>query len=368
MGTNKLALYRNFFILIVLIAILASSAFFFFPEVKAVGAGPALAIAFASSLSQLAAAAYFFAGLRDFKPALKRAYSFLALGIILFSLAQLVPSLSAFTDILSRNTTVASAFIVVPYFAGAMGMYWGIRTFARTLGVSTFWNSALYTFLCALVAACAVAFAPHPVLPVSDTIYRTIFSPIGWCLALSTITLVITIQIHRVISDIYKPAMRWLALALGALSFTALHEFVVKIYFTTSSYAFSSLSVWPFLVVAVLFLLAGISFHAVGRESLRFPPNPTFVDVVMGVCSLVSKPQDVDRILDDVRVVTSTNDISQLSPEDQSTLLRVYLSLEQYLTTSERLHTYTVEGLREYLPSNFLQALKNIEQPTPPVS
>jgi len=358
MGTSKLTLYLQFVGFLIFTAALASTAFLFFPDIKAAGVAPVLAIAFASSIAQVGAAVYFVAGFHNFKPALKRAYAFLSVGILLFSLSQLVPSLSVFTDILSRNSVVTSAFIVAPYFAGAMGMYWGVRTFARSLDVQSVWNTLLYAFLCALVLAAIVAFLPHPELPVSANTYKLLFAPIGWSLALSAVSCMLALRVRKVIGAMYKPAMLWLIFALVALGFTAAHEFTTKVYFTYSGYAQSSFSVWPFLVVAILFLRTGIGFYAAGRGSLRLPANASFVDVVVAVSMLVSKPKDVDEIMDDVRMVTASHhDTANLSAQDKTTLANVYLKLERYLTTSERLHTYRAEDLRATLPADFLQAL-----------
>lgn len=365
MKQSGLLLNIKFVVLLLLTGIVASSAFFFFPEIKAAGVAPVLAIAFASSLTQLGAALYFIAGLRTFKPALKVAYIFLAIGIVLFSLSQVVPSLSAFTDILSRNVTVAQIFFVVPYLAGAIFMYVGLWLFAKLLGIKSFGTSILFAALCALAVAALAALTPHTALPISTSAYILLFGAVGWCTALSGITCWIAWRIRTAIGVIYKPAMLWLTLALAALCLTTIHEIVVKAHFPYSSYASNSLSVWPFLVVGILFLRAGLSFKASSKKFLQLPAEASFTDVVVAIAVLVSKPADVDETLDKMRAITSGQSANALSEADKSTLLDVYLRIEKYLVTEERLHTYTTESLRGNLPPYFLQALSQKTASTP---
>lgn len=323
------------------------------------GVVPALAIGFASSLTQLAAIAYFLSAVGSFKPKLKMAYVILSTGLFLFSFVQLVPSLSAFTDIVSRSLVVTDFFFIVPYACGALLMYLGVRTFARLLEVRFFWNSIIYSTLFGLAVAAVVVLAPHPALPDLGLPFALVFGALAWSAAFSVVAFLVTLRIERVISPSYKSAMRWMVLAFAALAFSSFHEIIVKVYFITSGYVSTSLSMWPFLLVGVLMLRAGMGFKWANQREISWPANASYVDVVVNAAGLVSKPEAVDVTLDKVRAITAAHGSADvdLSPQEKATLVDAYLTIEHYLTAEDPLHTFTQEGLRTRLPAQFAEAL-----------
>jgi hypothetical protein len=171
--------------------------------------------------------------------------------------------------------------------------------------------------------------------------------------------MLVALSIRRTIGEIYKPAMLWTILALGALAFVGLHEIVAKGYFPLSSYVANSFSLWPYLLAGVLFLKAGLEFRAAGQQYIKLPENASYIDIVIGVADMVSRPVEVDEALAKVRAITVQQDSSKpLSEPDKTTLVDAYKILEGYLTTREPVRVFTVEGLRNGLPDEFLQRLK----------
>lgn len=76
-------------------------------------------------------------------------------------------------------------------------------------------------------------------------------------------------------------------------------------------------------------------------------PGSVLVDKVIYTASLVSRPQDVDKLLDDLRVITASRNLSMpLNPSDKAKLLEVQRGLEQYLVSKERLRYFTPDSLR----------------------
>lgn len=95
------------------------------------------------------------------------------------------------------------------------------------------------------------------------------------------------------------------------------------------------------------------------RQSTRTIDNPLDLAVYAG--SLASNPAAIDPILDQVRKITVHSGKDGLSQEDESQLLRVYLDLENYLTTSDPIRTFTKQELRTRLSDGLSMKLTNYE-------
>lgn len=83
--------------------------------------------------------------------------------------------------------------------------------------------------------------------------------------------------------------------------------------------------------------------------SSRTQPQTT-LDAITYAAGLVSNPDSIDKMLDEVRFITA--DLApgqQPSPEENATLLRVYLQIEHFLATQEPLRTFTKQELRARL-------------------
>lgn len=95
-------------------------------------------------------------------------------------------------------------------------------------------------------------------------------------------------------------------------------------------------------------------------------PDATFLDVVVYIAGLASRPTEVDPILDPVRELTA-----RLAPDEplteahEDTLCVVYLNLERYLTTKEPLRTFTRQELRNHLGTALAGRLQQFEQRHP---
>jgi len=84
-----------------------------------------------------------------------------------------------------------------------------------------------------------------------------------------------------------------------------------------------------------------------GSTSSRAGAVTTVLDLVTKSADLVSNPDDIDQMLDEVRRITAGLTPEQaLAPKDEQVLLKVYLQIEQYLTTKEPIRTFTVQELR----------------------
>lgn len=353
MGTNIKLIF-----ILVITAIISSSAFFFFPVAKEAGAEPALALAFASTLTQLTALAYVLSSLKIIKHDLRIAYYLLALGVLLFSFIQLFPSLTVIPEFgqLYADELVANLLFLIPCGLGSLLMYLGILKFAGLVRLPNLRISFLLTSCAALLFV-----ALFVSLPVAEEgLNPTAKAVLALSSVFSLAALLLAVRIRKSIGALYKGSISWTAAALGAVTFTMLHELIVKTYFLSSDYAVNSLSLWPFLATGLLLLKAGASFRDTGRDTLHLPRGASFISVVVGASSLVSNPVDIEKELDKLRVITSRKSEAELSSAEKDTLVQLYLYIEKYLTTKDALYKYTQEGLRANLPSDFLQKLSKV--------
>lgn len=198
---------------------------------------------------------------------------------------------------------------------------------------------------------------PHADIGVSEATFDLIFGTAAWAGAFVIATTILAIRIRRAIGPLYKAATSWFAIGLAALALAIYHEVLIKMYLNSSWYV-GSVSIWPFVLVGVLFLKAGLDFKEAGHQFIQLPAGASYVEVVVSTARMISNASAIDTALDKVRAITATQSYGQeLSPTDKATLLDVYLYIEDYLVTKEPLSTFTTERLRAGLPPDFLSAL-----------
>lgn len=349
-----------FIVLLLAAAILATSAYFLFPSLDEFGLRGILAITVFSTFMFLSAAWYFLSSLKSFKVGLKVAYYLLAAGIVLYSLVLAQLFITLFID-LENQLILRNAMFLVPYGLASFLAYLGMRKFARLLDVKSIWTSFLFVLLAASVAAGLATFLPIPsdlLAVVDEMTIDIIMATLVWCTVFATMAAIVAAQVRQAISPTYKSAMGWTIAALVILALSAVHELVVKVYFSLTDYAASDYAPLLFVLTGVAFLRAGLAFNETQQRTLQLPPNATPVDIVVATASLVSKPKVVDTELDKLRSITAKSPNTQLTTQDTKTLTDVYLYLEDYLVNHEPLSKFSREGLRESLPESFVTSLK----------
>jgi hypothetical protein len=91
----------------------------------------------------------------------------------------------------------------------------------------------------------------------------------------------------------------------------------------------------------------------------------TVLDMVNYAAGLASNPDDIDRVLDEVRTITAElGPGQQLTSKEVERLLGVYKQLEEYLTHREPIRTYDQTTLRARLDSSLRQQLEAYEANT----
>jgi hypothetical protein len=353
----------TFIIFLAICGLIAGGAYAGLPATREEGFGFTLVMAVLTVLTQLGAIWYFLSSLKTFKTALRVAYYFLSIGILFFSFIQAQILISLFV-LITTSLVVSNLLIITPYVLSALCMYIAMRVFASLLHVRDIWTSPLVALGFSLLVAGAFVVVPHANLGVDESTLNLIMGSIAGCGALSIMALAVALRIRQAIGPVYKNAITWIILALGAVAFTAFHEIITKIYFYDLTYVINNLSVWPFLLVGLLLLRAGIAFKETGRSFVRLSAHPTYIEVITGTAQLASKPAAIDAELDKVRRLTAQHEPGKdLSPAEKDVLLGVYEHIEHHLTTEESLHTFTEQGLRNNLPADFVRDLEARHSP-----
>lgn len=236
-----------------------------------------------------------------------------------------------------------------------------MRKFAKLLEIKNVWTSFIFVLVTASIVAIVATQLPHPtaLLDASfdEITLDLIVGTLMWCTAFGVGAAITTLYVRRVINPTYKEAMTWTAAALFTLSLSALHEFIIKIYFFDSAYVATDLTVWPFVLTGILFLRAGLAFKET-QKSLQLSDDASYIDVVAATAKLVSKPDAVNSELDQLRAITAhTSDPKLISDQDKTALKQLYIYLEDYLVNREPLSKFSREGLRASLPKDFAAGL-----------
>lgn len=88
----------------------------------------------------------------------------------------------------------------------------------------------------------------------------------------------------------------------------------------------------------------------------------TPLEMVTTSASLSSSQTAIDPLLDKVRSITAATQPGQpLSPQDELTLLGVYMAIEYYLTNEEPVRAFTKEGLRKRFSAQLVKKLEAYE-------
>jgi hypothetical protein len=101
------------------------------------------------------------------------------------------------------------------------------------------------------------------------------------------------------------------------------------------------------------------SFFGDAKQSTTIA-NP--LEMVMNAAGLVSNTEDIDQLLDNVRIITAKSNVGQAHPEaDDAILFKVYLELEAYLQAKEPIRSFTQAELRARYSPELLKRLQTFE-------
>lgn len=87
------------------------------------------------------------------------------------------------------------------------------------------------------------------------------------------------------------------------------------------------------------------------------------LDLANTAASMASNPSDIQRLIDDIHMISSELPSGALLPsDDEAALFDIYLQIEHYLTTSDPIRTFSREDLRRKASKGLLMRLEAYEK------
>lgn len=313
----------------------------------------ALALGVTYTLMQVITLWLFFAGLRNFKEGLRRPYNILCVGLICVALAQLQTPVALLLGAEWWFTSGAAALL---YVVPNVFMFAGLRSFMHLLDVRSRWTSYWVAMPAVLVLPAVSFILPVKLSATASTLtaaHAYVALPM-WQMGVNAICAYMALRIQKTMGRAYTDAMRWLFFAMLTYTLMSLH-FVILSYvgYDATWYGRSGAYLSVFAVLGSVFVVAGYKFWEIGTHTARIA-NASAVDVVLYVASLATNAHEIDPVLDELRRVTvHLTPGRPLTPEEERALSKVYIGLENYLTTLEPLRKLTKEDLRRQVIEQF---------------
>lgn len=300
----------------------------------------------AGAMFSFAAIPLFIVALKDFKHALRRAYTLLCIGIVTYGVGQLQFPLF---EIVDGSAWVNSGAIILPYLISVGCIFGGVRRFGKLVGLKELLLAPWVVFPTAVIVAAGSGLVAKG--DQATVIQFELFLAV--ILLFSTITV---LRIRAVTAERYRRSLTLLAASLGMLAFAAVHHmFTSTVLGESNAYVNSGLMLWPPLVAALLFMGVGYSFATIRSRDAAVSSSTSPVDVITYVASFASNPSAIDKPLDTLRGITATlgSEGSSLSKQQEAALATLYKDLEQHLIMNEPLQQFTKVGLREMVQTRF---------------
>ena len=330
-----------------------------------------LGLAMAAALLSLLAVPFFLVGLKRFKLELRHAYGVLSLGIGIFGLAQVqLP----FVNFYNTNFWIDSGAIAIPYLAGAICIFWGMRMLTRLLSIKTQWASWVLPLLSAAVLALAISFVPHVAVATDELTYDFALGLTVWNTVFVGFAAVLVYKVRQKIGPSYARSMNILFGALCILVFAGVHYLAVQLLFTIGDwYIDYSIAIVPFIAGALAFVIAGYTFDSTDtqpenraspeakkqdesapRELIDALSPSQELEVVLYVTNLVSNPTDIDTAVNELRMIAARTQPGQApSFDDQKRVDAIYARLEDYLLHRDPLRVFTQDELHGRIAKRF---------------
>jgi hypothetical protein len=242
-----------------------------------------------------------------------------------------------------------------PFIIAVAVIFIGIRTFYRKLEMPSVWRSLRFNAAFVAAGILIAVFMPHAPSPLDELTYDTG----SFFFALSSLALWVTafniFAIRKHIVASYARVLNWLG---GGLVFEALlvgGSVIMKAFGFDTRVATGIFQ--DYLVLAAIpYVVAGYLFYQLTADTRHavISTGAGIVDILMYMSSLVSSPKAIDAILDDMRLITARiRPGLPMAEADKAKLADVYLRLEHYLTTEEKLRSFTTEQLRSQVYAKF---------------
>lgn len=313
----------------------------------------------AQGVMTFGAAWFFLGGLGNVKPAQRKAYILLCIGVVAFGLSQAQLIFVAYAH---AQWWLTNGFFTLPYLTSFVFFFLGMRQFAKVLGVKTRWVSWPVAFAASIGAAGILALIPRAAgAPTTQEQYITVVIFTTLVSVFFGFAAAAAFRLRRDAGRIYTKALTWLAIGLGIGVIGGAHYVFVEMVVRTPWYYEGNITVLFMFTSSALTLYAGYAIREINEITSRYKPTRispdplVFVEIVTYVSDLVSRPSEIDVVLDDLRATTAQLDPTQhnLDAAQEKSVVEVYHKIENYLVTRERVGMYTRESLRKNIIKQF---------------
>jgi hypothetical protein len=319
------------------------------------------AVAAAMAGLYIGTAVWFWGGLREFKTRLRVAYILLGIGLIIFAGALLQLPVAGLLGLFNAAWFTGGGAIVV-FTMAIVVMYIAVRQLARLVGV----RSRLTSFWLVLTGAvlCGVAMFGFATLFLTYELEGAdvYVGSIGWAGGFALFAGLLALRTMTAIGPEYRHSTKWLAIAFFSIAAGALHEGVSTTFISNyGGYNVWGIYLWPFVISGFMWVKACYEFRrlTVGSSGTVPAERPAeavvadhdYIEGVLTISRMASRPEEIDPIMDDLRLVTSNaHEGTPLTMEQKQRLLVVYRKLEDYLMQKDPLRTFSKEEIRDRIP------------------
>jgi hypothetical protein len=326
------------------------------------------AVATVTAALFVGASVIFLQALKNFKSDLRVAYRLFASGMILFgvSLWQL-PILGLFDQ--WNSAFVTSGGVLIPFLLCMVVSYVGMRRFARLLQIRSIVASVWFAIVISTLFAITSYFAAREGLRYSEEGADVYIAVAGWATIFMVFTAILIHKIRHTIGQSYRRAMGWLEGGLIAMTIAGAHEYSTSfVVHNGEPFVDTGLYLWPFAVTGLLIVWGSYRFRLLGAGAENAEETPAdkpkqatdhdYIDSIIAVSELASRPTEIDSIMDDLRIVTAeVKPGESLSTAQKQRLMLTFLALESYLTTRDPLRNFTKDEVRNHTTPAFRAVL-----------
>ncbi|HYH75729.1 MAG TPA: hypothetical protein VD735_07280 [Candidatus Saccharimonadales bacterium] len=306
----------------------------------------------------------FLRGLSSFKDG-RSAYRLFAIAMLVFSLLLVQVTIWGLFDMWDTAWATSGAGLL-PLAVTAVFIYLSSRAFAALLDSKSILRNSLFATLVSVAAGIAMSMLAGRVVAYDIPGTELYIGVCALGAAFMTFATLLMYKVSRSIGASYQRAMAWLTASLAAFSIASWHESISTLWFNNgSTYTDYGYYLLPWTVAGLLTLFASYRFReitrlATGHVGASHPPtDEDYVNSILAIAALASKPENIDQMLDGLREVTAVKRPGEsFTDAEKQQLLETYHHLEVYLMHDEPLRTITREELLGRVTPAFRQILE----------
>ena len=359
-------------VLIVTVALILTAVTFYLPTAASVS--NALANHMRTALTVLISALYvgsawaILGGLKSFKRELRIAYRLMALGVLSFSAVFIQLVFWSIFNIWDSAWAISGSGLF-PFVITCIFMYTGVRKFARLLGVRSKFTFFLIVSGIAVVVSVLFGLAASQWVQYKLDGVEIYIAVCAICAGFLFFAGLLMYKIYRSIGSYYKVAMGWLAASMFGFTAASLHEAINTFWFNNGdTYTDYGYYLIPWVIVGAILVRASYAFRmlplvpdttAAESAAVQAATARDYIDSILNIVGLVSRPSEVETSLDELRYVTANmHSETELQPAAKQRLQKAYLQIEDHLLTKDPLRTFTKEEIRSHTTPAFQAELK----------